>query len=90
MAWVPYKMGRSREALTYIEKALNALKDDPTINEHMGDILKSLGQTDRALDFYLKSSLLNRSPNNDLKDKINRLLKPERQAGEDLKELTVP
>jgi len=90
MAWVLYKMGRSREALTYIEKALNALKDDPTINEHMGDILKSLGQTDRALDFYLKSSLLNRSTNNDLKDKINRILKPERQAGGEHKELTVP
>lgn len=86
MAWTLYKMGRPKDALVYIEKALNTLKDDATINEHMGDILKSLGQTDKALDYYLRSSLLNRSVNNDLKEKINKLLKQDRQTHEELKE----
>jgi hypothetical protein len=52
----------------------------------MGDILKSLGQTDKALDYYLRSSLLNRSVNNDLKEKINKLLKQDRQTHEEFKE----
>lgn len=90
MAWVLYKMDRPEEALVYMEKALKTLTDDATVNEHMGDILKALGQTDRALDFYLKSSLLNRSPNNDLKEKINKLLKQDRQAAEEIEERSVP
>lgn len=90
MAWVLYKMGKPHEALVYMEKALKILSDDATVNEHMGDILKALGQTDRALDFYLKSSILNRSADNDLKEKINKLLRQDRQAAEEPKESPLP
>lgn len=86
MAWVLYKMGRPQEALVYMEKALKNLSDDATVNEHMGDILKALGRTDQALDYYLKSSILTRTPNNDLKEKINKLLRQDRQANEEIKE----
>jgi predicted negative regulator of RcsB-dependent stress response len=72
-------MGKPKEALAIMEKALKALKDDPVINEHMGDILMSLGKSKRALDFYLRSSTLNRSPSKDLKDKINKLLNQDMQ-----------
>jgi tetratricopeptide (TPR) repeat protein len=74
MGWVLFRMGKSKEALLYMEKALKALKDDPVINEHMGDILKSLGKNEKALDYYLKSSLLNKSSNKEVKEKINALL----------------
>lgn len=75
LGWVLFKMGKPKEALVQMEKALKALKDDPTINEHMGDILKALGNDERALDYYLKSSILNQTVNRDLKEKINKLLK---------------
>lgn len=90
MAWVLFKMGRSALALTYMEKALKTLHEDPIVNEHMGDILKSLGQTDRALDYYLKSSILNRSTSTDLKEKINKLIKPERKPAGEMEERVVP
>jgi tetratricopeptide (TPR) repeat protein len=79
LGWVLFKMGKPKEALAIMEKALKALKDDPVINEHMGDILMSLGKSKRALDFYLRSSTLNRSPSKDLKDKINKLLNQDMQ-----------
>ncbi len=60
------------------------------MNEHNGDILKSLGQADKALDYYLKSSILNRSANNSLKEKINKLIKPDRKEDDDLRERVVP
>jgi len=90
MAWVLFKMGRPAEALIKMEKALKTLQDDPIVNEHMGDILKSLGQTDKALDYYLKSSILNRSVNNSLKEKINKLIKQDRKEGDELKERVAP
>ncbi|HPS94888.1 MAG TPA: hypothetical protein PK600_10525, partial [Deltaproteobacteria bacterium] len=79
LGWVLFKMGKPKEALVQMEKALKALKDDPTINEHMGDILKALGNDERALDYYLKSSILNQTVNRDLKEKINKLLKQDTQ-----------
>ena len=79
MGWVLFKMGKPKDALANMEKALKALKDDPVINEHMGDILMSLGKKKKALDFYLRSSTLNRSPSKDLKDKINKLLNQDMQ-----------
>ena len=46
----------------------------------MGDILKALGRMDEALDYYLKSSILSRSANDGLKNKINEFLRPERPS----------
>ena len=90
MAWVLYKMGRPKDSLVYIEKVLKILKDDPTVNEHMGDILKSLGQTDKALDYYLRSSIMSRSVNSPLKEKINKLIKQDKQDSDELKERVLP
>jgi len=90
MAWVLFKMGKPKEALVYLEKVLKILKDDATVNEHMGDILMSLGQTDKALDYYLKSSILNRSVNDSLKEKINKLIKQDRKESDELKERVLP
>jgi hypothetical protein len=56
----------------------------------MGDILKSLGQTDKALDYYLKSSILNRSVNSSLKEKINKLIKKDKNDSDVLKEGVLP
>ncbi|MGC9323833.1 MAG: tetratricopeptide repeat protein [Desulfomonilia bacterium] len=74
MAWVLYRMGKPQEALGFIENALQILENDPIINEHMGDILSSLGMTDRALDYYLKSSVLKKTPSTELQEKIRSLV----------------
>lgn len=70
MAWVLFKMNRADDALYYMKKALHYLSDDPIINEHMGDILYQLQSTSEALDYYLKSSVLSGSANEELKKKI--------------------
>jgi tetratricopeptide (TPR) repeat protein len=90
MAWVLFKMGKPAEALVKMETVLKTLKDDPIVNEHMGDILKGLGQSDKALDYYLKSSILNRSVNNSLKEKINILIKKDKKDTDMLKERVLP
>ena len=90
MAWVLFKMGKPAEALVKMETVLKTLKDDPIVNEHMGDILKGLGQADKALDYYLKSSILNRSVNNSLKEKINILIKKDKKDSDELKERVLP
>jgi len=80
MGWVLYRMGRTKEALTTMEKALNLMKDDPVINEHMGDILKSMGRNEKALDYYLKASILSKNPNKEIKGKIEKVLKPKKDG----------
>lgn len=75
MAWVLYKQGKSEKALEYLKKALKKLDTDATIHEHMGDVLKSMGRQKKALDHYLKSSSLSTKPRDELKEKINELLK---------------
>lgn len=73
MAWVLFRQNRPEEALAYLKRAVEKLDTDPTIHEHMGDVLQSLGKKDRALDHYLKASLLIRSSRDELEEKINEL-----------------
>ncbi len=74
MAWVLFRQNMPEEALTYLKKAVEKLDTDPTIHEHMGDVLQSLGKKDKALDHYLKASLLNRNTRDELEEKINELV----------------
>ena len=73
MAWVLFRMNRPKQALTYLEKAVQKLDTDPTIHEHMGDILQSLGKRDRALDHFLKASVYSRNASDVLRKKIDEL-----------------
>lgn len=75
MAWVLYRQGKLGEALKHLKKAVEMLDRDPTIHEHMGDILRDMGDRRKALDYYLKSSTLSVKPRDELKEKINELLK---------------
>lgn len=55
-AWILYKLNRFDEAKKWIEKALQdgGLKS-PTVNEHYGDILFRLGQSELAVDNWKKA-----------------------------------
>jgi len=74
MAWVLFRQNRPEEALTYLKRAVEKLDSDPTIHEHMGDVLLSLGKKDKALDHYLKASLLSKNARDELEEKINELV----------------
>ncbi|HHO75487.1 MAG TPA: tetratricopeptide repeat protein [Deltaproteobacteria bacterium] len=73
MAWVLFRKNQSVQALKYMEKALEQLDTDPIMLEHMGDILKDLERTNEALDYYIKSSILN-NKRQGIEEKINELL----------------
>lgn len=46
--WVLYRLGRFQEAEEQLRKALNYLKADTTLYEHLGDILAAQGHRDEA------------------------------------------
>ncbi len=52
--WILYKQGKYKEAKTYIEKAINAIKGDgdATLYEHLGDIEYKIGDTNKALELW--------------------------------------
>lgn len=72
MAWVLFKMGEAKEALPWMEKAVDRNEEpDPTLYDHLGDIYAALGQTARARDAWRKSLAL------EFTDQVNRKLNPE-------------
>ncbi len=50
--WIHYQMGNYEEAKEYIEKAAVQIENDPTILDHLGDVLLQLGQPEKALEAY--------------------------------------
>ena len=58
LGWIYYKMGKHRDALEQIRRASEILKDDPTVIEHLGDILSALGDKSEAVKCWQRSFLL--------------------------------
>lgn len=56
--WIYFMQGKYELAREEIERALKLLPNDPTINEHMGDIEDKLGRPDEALGWWKKSYVL--------------------------------
>ncbi|MGE0101793.1 MAG: tetratricopeptide repeat protein [Blastocatellales bacterium] len=48
LGWAYFKAGRKTDALQTLEKALRYSRRNPTIHEHLGDVLRDMGQIDRA------------------------------------------
>ncbi|HEU4387543.1 MAG TPA: tetratricopeptide repeat protein, partial [Blastocatellia bacterium] len=48
LGWVLYRAGKSQEALKYLEQATIYSPRSVTIHDHLGDLYKKLGQTDKA------------------------------------------
>jgi tetratricopeptide (TPR) repeat protein len=56
MGWVLYKQGRYAQAESYMEKAVGpALRPDPVVLNHYGDILYRLGRADEAVKQWQRS-----------------------------------
>jgi len=71
-----------KEALFYLKKAHHLLPDDPTVTEHLGDVLLKMGDGEKALELYRRA--LELKPTDEQKKKIqmkiDRLLKKNRDA----------
>lgn len=55
-AWILYKQGKYQEAVKWVYKALDkGAEKNATVLEHMGDIQYKLGNTDKALEYWMKA-----------------------------------
>jgi len=71
MGWVEYKMGNVKDARGLLEKAFDKLKD-PEIAAHLGEVLWSQGEKDRARAVWNQG--LGKDPTHRvLRDTVNRL-----------------
>ena len=53
--WALFRLGRLSEAESEIRKALVSLQSDPTIHDHLGDILAAQGRKDEAVTHWRKA-----------------------------------
>ncbi|HEU5162634.1 MAG TPA: tetratricopeptide repeat protein [Thermoanaerobaculia bacterium] len=52
LGWAYFRLGKLDLAKTYLGKAADVVPDDPTIQEHLGDLALKLGDAARALNHY--------------------------------------
>lgn len=60
-AWVLYYKGDYKGAYEWLTKAYEKEKEDPVINEHIGDVLVKLGRKDEAKKYYERAMELLKS-----------------------------
>jgi tetratricopeptide (TPR) repeat protein len=58
LGWIYYKQKEYSKALDQIQKANELIKDDPTVNEHLGDIFQALNDNEKALSCWKQSFML--------------------------------
>ena len=69
MGWVLFKLKQPREALDWLQKAIQHSEEpDPTLYDHLGDIHAALKQFDKAREAWHKSVEL--EPNDQVKKKL--------------------
>jgi predicted Zn-dependent protease len=71
LAWVEFRMGNKAEALRILDTAYKT-RPDADIAAHLGEVLWSLGQRDRAHSIWKEGLLLN-SDNDTLQETLKRL-----------------
>jgi tetratricopeptide (TPR) repeat protein len=71
LAWVEFRMGNKAEALRILDAAYKA-RPDADIAAHLGEVLWSMGQRDRAQAIWKEGLLLN-SENETLQETLKRL-----------------
>ncbi|HTY60349.1 MAG TPA: tetratricopeptide repeat protein [Bacteroidota bacterium] len=71
MGWIYYRLGRYRDAESYVKKAISRGEVSAVVHEHMGDIYFKLNDTDRALEHWNAALKLDEG-NTTLREKITR------------------
>ncbi|NWF36295.1 tetratricopeptide repeat protein [Mariprofundus sp. KV] len=70
LAWVYFKRGEFKKALTTQNRALKQISDDPIMFEHLGDILWKNGDQPAAREAWEKSLQMNSDDSDAIKHKI--------------------
>lgn len=55
LGWVYFRLGNLDLAEKYLTDAVKLVPRDPTVHEHLGDVLAARGERDRALQSYRKA-----------------------------------
>ena len=55
LAWVRYRQQRFADALDLLLRARERMRDDPTVLEHLGDVLDQLKRTPEAIAYWSRS-----------------------------------
>jgi tetratricopeptide (TPR) repeat protein len=71
IGWIYFRLGRYRDAETYVHRAINKGEVSAVVHEHMGDIYFRLNDTERALEHWNAALKLDEN-NTTLRDKITR------------------
>jgi tetratricopeptide (TPR) repeat protein len=71
LAWVEFRMGNKTEALRILDAAYKA-RPDADIAAHLGEVLWSMGQRERAQEIWKEGLMLN-SENDTLQETLKRL-----------------
>jgi tetratricopeptide (TPR) repeat protein len=71
IGWIYFRLGRYRDAESFVKKAINKGEVSAVVHEHMGDIYFKLNDMDRALEHWNEALKLDGS-NTVLRDKITR------------------
>ena len=58
LGWIYYKQKKYTKARDQILEANELIKDDPTVNEHLGDIFQALNDNEKALSYWKRSFVL--------------------------------
>jgi tetratricopeptide (TPR) repeat protein len=78
MGWVLYRLGRTKEALGYLQRAY-AMRPDPEIAAHLGELLWIEGKREQAEKIW--TEMLKEHPRNEvLQNTIKRFLRPSHPA----------
>jgi tetratricopeptide (TPR) repeat protein len=71
IGWVYYRLGRYREAESYVRKALESGEPSSAVLEHLGDIYFRLDEPERAREYWAEALKLDQD-NMTLKEKLAR------------------
>ncbi len=58
LGWIYYMQGQYQDAKRQIDRAASLIPDDPTIADHLGDVLYKLGDEKQAIPHWEKSFVL--------------------------------
>nr|VFJ52015.1 MAG: Tfp pilus assembly protein PilF [Candidatus Kentron sp. FM]VFJ66682.1 MAG: Tfp pilus assembly protein PilF [Candidatus Kentron sp. FM]VFK09019.1 MAG: Tfp pilus assembly protein PilF [Candidatus Kentron sp. FM] len=67
MGWVLYRLGRHRESIDYLQRAL-AIQQDPEVAAHLGEVLWVTGDREAARDIW--NAALEKAPDDELLLKV--------------------
>ncbi|MCI0469801.1 MAG: tetratricopeptide repeat protein [Nitrospirae bacterium] len=74
LGWVYFKLGRKEDALKYLNDAVDHVKDDPLLFEHLGDVYESAGNYAKAADSW-RESLKFHGKEEGLKERVENKIK---------------